>query len=297
MDKPYPIENYDSILREIRGFADPAVEGRHGRVLSLASNIACVEGMPEAGFMEEVQFSGGARGLVWQLLRRSVSVLLLSSPATVGRGTVATATGSRLRVPVGRELLGRAVNHLGEPIDGGPPLASAAESGLGGSLPPITRVRKPFQRIQTGDGGIDLIMPLARGTSQLIIGARNSGKTTLMRSTIIEQSQGNETLIETDKVFCIYVAIGQPASRIEAFAQFLRARGAMEYSIIVAADASEPAGTQVIAPVTGATIASWFRDEGCHALLFLDDLSNYFLAYREIALEPNITVTGRRPDY
>jgi len=247
-----------------------------GTVLQVGDGIARVYGLENVMAGELVEFANGVRGLVLNLEAQNVGVAIMGRDVEIREGDTVKRTGRIAEVPVGEELMGRVVNALGEPVDGGPPLKTKQTRFIDVKAPGII-LRKPVHEpMQTGLKAIDAMVPIGRGQRELIIGDRQTGKTAVAIDAIINQKGQN--------VFCIYVAIGQKQSTVAQLVEKLKQHGAMEYTCIVAANASDPAPLQFFAPFTGASIGEYFRDSGRHALIVYDDLSKHAVAYRQLSL-------------
>jgi len=247
-----------------------------GSVVSIADGIARVYGLENALVSELVQFENGVKGLVLNLEEDNVGVSVFGSPETISEGMKVSRTGAVNQVSVGPELLGRVVNALGEPIDGLGEIKTTKKAPVEIKAPGIMARKSVHEPMQTGIKSIDSMIPIGRGQRELIIGDRQTGKTAIAVDTIINQ-KGNG-------VKCIYVAVGQKYSTIAQIVERLRRSGALEYTIVVVAGASEAATLQFIAPYTGCTMGEYFRDNGEHAVVFYDDLTKHAQAYRELSL-------------
>jgi F-type H+-transporting ATPase subunit alpha len=247
-----------------------------GKVVSIADGIAKVYGLKNIMAEEIVEFAGGEKGLALNLDEDSVGVVVLGKAAEIIEGTAVKRTGKLLSAPVGDGMIGRVVNALGEPIDGKGPIEAAKIRFVEEKAPGIMARKSVHEPLQTGIKAIDSLVPIGRGQRELIIGDRQTGKTTVAIDTIINQ-KGQD-------VVCIYVAIGQKQSTVAQVVRRLEEHGAMDYSIVVSAAASESAAMQYIAPYTGVTMGEYFRDSSRHALIVYDDLSKHAVAYREMSL-------------
>jgi F-type H+-transporting ATPase subunit alpha len=247
-----------------------------GKVVAIADGIATVYGLKNVGLSEIVEFESGDKGIALNLEEDNVGVVILGKGKGVVEGTAVKRTGKLLRIPTGDALLGRVVNALGEPIDGKGPIETTGDRYIEERAPGIMGRKSVHEPLQTGIKAIDALVPIGRGQRELIIGDRQTGKTTVAIDSIISQ-KGQD-------VVCIYVAIGQKQSSIAQVVKRLEEHGAMEYTIIVAASASESAALQYLAPYTGVTMGEYFRDSARHGLIIYDDLSKHAVAYREMSL-------------
>jgi F-type H+-transporting ATPase subunit alpha len=274
-----------SILKQqIAEFGTEAEVAEVGQVLSVGDGIARVYGLDNVQAGEMVEFPGGIRGMALNLETDNVGVVIFGSDATIKEGDTVKRTGAIVDVPVGKGLLGRVVDGLGNPIDGKGPIAGAERKRVEVKAPGIIPRRSVHEPVQTGLKAIDSLIPIGRGQRELIIGDRQTGKTAIAVDTIINQRKVNESGDESKKLYCIYVAVGQKRSSVAQIVKTLQDNGAMDYSIVVAATASEPAPLQFLAPYTGCTMGEFFRDNGMHALIIYDDLSKQAVAYRQMSL-------------
>jgi len=255
-----------------------------GQVLSVGDNVARVYGLDNVQAGELVEFPGGLMGMALNLEADNVGVVLFGEDRNIKEGDVVKRTGAIVDVPVGKGLLGRVVDALGNPIDGKGPIEGAKRTRVEVKAPGIIPRRSVHEPMQTGLKAIDSLIPVGRGQRELIIGDRQTGKTAIALDTILNQKEINAGDDESKKLYCIYVAVGQKRSSVAQFVKALEERGALEYSIIVAATASEPAPLQFLAPYTGCTMGEFFRDNGMHAVIFYDDLSKQAVAYRQMSL-------------
>lgn len=282
--KAQPTEVTSILEERIRGISGDANLNETGRVLSIGDGIARVYGMNNIQAEELVEFSSGVKGMALNLEPNQVGIVLFGSDRLVKEGELVKRTGKIVQVPVGPGLLGRVVDALGNPIDGKGPIDatsySLAEVKAPGILP-RTSVHEP---VQTGLKAVDALVPVGRGQRELIIGDRQTGKTAVALDAILNQKNWNNGDDESKKLYCVYVAVGQKRSTVAQLVQTLEKRGALQYSVIVAATASEAAPLQYLAPFTGASIGEWFRDNGKHALICYDDLSKQAVAYRQLSL-------------
>jgi F-type H+-transporting ATPase subunit alpha len=271
-----PAEITDILKREIREYDREVDVAETGTVLSVGDGIARVFGLEKVMAGELVELPGDVHGLVLNLEEDNVGIAVMGETHHVREGDVVRRTGRILEVPVGMELVGRVVGALGTPIDGKPEIASQQRRRVELKAPGIVARRSVHEPLQTGIKAIDAMTPIGRGQRELIIGDRQTGKTAIAIDTIINQKGAG--------VYCIYVAIGQKQSTVAQVVDRLNQHGAMEYTIVVAATASEPAPLQFIAPYAGVTMGEWFRDNGKHALIVYDDLSKHAVAYRQLSL-------------
>ena len=272
------------IRDQIANFGTEAQVSEVGQVLSVGDGIARVFGLDNVQAGEMVEFPGGIKGMALNLEADNVGVVIFGSDSTIKEGDTVKRTGTIVDVPVGRGLLGRVVDGLGNPIDGKGPLTDVVRSRVEVKAPgiiPRTSVNEPMQ---TGLKALDALVPVGRGQRELIIGDRQTGKTAVAIDAFINQKGVNAGTDESKKLYCIYVAIGQKRSTVAQIVRALEENGAMEYSIVVAATASEPAPLQFLAPYTGCTMGEFFRDNGMHALIVYDDLSKQAVAYRQMSL-------------
>ncbi len=256
-----------------------------GQVLSVGDGIARVYGLDNVQLNEMVEFSNGTKGMALNLEEDSVSVVLFGSDEGIREGDVVKRSGKIVSVPVGKGLLGRVVDALGNPIDGMGKISAEKFSNAEIKAPGIIPRRGVHEPVQTGLKVIDSLIPIGRGQRELIIGDRQTGKTSIIIDTIINQKQINDAAQnDNEKLFCIYVAIGQKRSSVAQVVKTLRDFGAMDYTIVVAATASEAAPLQFLAPYSGTAMGEYFRDNGMHAVIFYDDLSKQAVAYRQMSL-------------
>ncbi|HEX9791557.1 MAG TPA: F0F1 ATP synthase subunit alpha [Kiloniellales bacterium] len=274
-----------AILKEqIRNFGAEADVAEVGQVLSVGDNVARVHGLDNVQAGELVEFPGGVMGMALNLEVDNVGVVLFGEDRGIKEGDVVKRTGSIVDVPVGKGLLGRVVDALGNPIDGKGPLKDVKRTRVEVKAPGIIPRRSVHEPMQTGLKAIDSLIPVGRGQRELIIGDRQTGKTAIALDTILNQKASNDGAEDSKKLYCIYVAVGQKRSSVAQFVKQLEDRGALEYSIIIAATASEPAPLQFLAPYAGCTMGEFFRDNGMHAVIFYDDLSKQAVAYRQMSL-------------
>ncbi|MCB9701458.1 MAG: F0F1 ATP synthase subunit alpha [Myxococcales bacterium] len=264
------------IKEQIQGYETKVAVEETGTVLTVGDGIARVYGLNNAMSGELLEFPHDVRGMVLNLEEGNVGVALLGNDHLIKEGDVVKRTGTIMSVPVGEALIGRVVNALGQPIDGGPALDTAESRVVELKAPGIIARKSVHEPLQTGIKAIDSMIPIGRGQRELIIGDRQTGKTAIAVDTIINQKGQN--------MICVYVAIGQKASTVATVVDRLRREGAMEYSFVVAATSSESAPLQFIAPYTGVTMGEYFRDRGGHVLVVYDDLSKQAVAYRQLSL-------------
>ncbi len=274
-----------AILKDqIKNFGKEAQVSEVGQVLSVGDGIARVYGLDNVQAGEMVEFPGGIRGMALNLEADNVGVVIFGSDRDIKEGDTVKRTGAIVEVPVGKELLGRVVDALGNPIDGKGPIKSKTRSRVDVKAPGIIPRKSVHEPMSTGLKSIDALIPVGRGQRELIIGDRQTGKTAIILDTILNQKPIHDAGPEGDKLYCIYVAIGQKRSTVAQFVKVLEDRGALEYSIIVAATASDPAPMQYLAPFTGCAMGEYFRDNGMHALIGYDDLSKQAVSYRQMSL-------------
>lgn len=275
-----------SILKEkIADFDLSTDMSEVGRVLSVGDGIAHVYGLDKVQLNEMVEFSNGVKGMALNLEEDGVSVVLFGSDEGIKEGDTVKRTDKIVSVPVGKALLGRVVDALGNPIDGMGSIKAEQYSNAEVKAPGIIPRKSVHEPVQTGLKAIDSLIPIGRGQRELIIGDRQTGKTSIIVDTIINQKRTNDMAKnDSEKLFCIYVAVGQKRSSVAQVVKTLRDYGAMDYTIVVAATASEAAPLQFIAPYAGTAMGEYFRDNGMHAVIFYDDLSKQATAYRQMSL-------------
>jgi F-type H+-transporting ATPase subunit alpha len=274
-----------SILREqIRNFGQEAEVSEVGQVLSVGDGIARVYGLDNVQAGEMVAFENGVRGMALNLEVDNVGVVIFGSDREISEGDTVRRTGAIVEVPVGMGLLGRVVDGLGNPIDGKGPIVSTERRRVDVKAPGIIPRKSVHEPMSTGLKAIDALIPVGRGQRELIIGDRQTGKSAIILDTFLNQKPAFDAGDESKKLYCIYVAVGQKRSTVAQFAKTLEERGALEYSIIVAATASDPAPMQFLAPFSGCAMGEYFRDNGMHALITYDDLSKQAVAYRQMSL-------------
>jgi F-type H+/Na+-transporting ATPase subunit alpha len=253
-------------------------------VLSVGDGIARVYGLDQVQAGEMVEFPGGIKGMALNLEADNVGVVIFGSDAEIREGDTVKRTGTIVDVPVGKGLLGRVVDGLGNPIDGKGPIVAEKRSRVEVKAPGIIPRKSVHEPVQTGLKAIDALVPVGRGQRELIIGDRQTGKSAVAIDTFINQKTVNAGNDESKKLYCVYVAVGQKRSTVAQLVRTLEENGAMEYSIVVAATASDPAPLQFLAPYTGCAMGEYFRDNGMHALIVYDDLSKQAVAYRQMSL-------------
>jgi F-type H+-transporting ATPase subunit alpha len=274
-----------AILKEqIKNFDANAEVSEVGQVLSVGDGIARVYGLDNVQAGEMVEFANGIKGMALNLEMDNVGIVIFGDDKDIHEGDVVKRTGDIVEVPVGKELLGRVVDALGNPIDGKGPIKAKQNGRVDIKAPGIMPRKSVHEPMQTGLKAIDALIPIGRGQRELIIGDRQTGKTAIALDTILNQKSVNETDDESAKLYCVYVAIGQKRSSVAQLVKILEDNGALEYSIVVAATASDPAPLQYLAPFTGCTIGEYFRDNGMHSLIVYDDLSKQAVAYRQMSL-------------
>jgi F-type H+-transporting ATPase subunit alpha len=280
-----PAEISEILKQQIASFDREQDVAETGSVLSVGDGIARVFGLQNVMAGELVAFpSAGLKGMALNLETDNVGVVIFGDDRAIREGDTVSRTGTIVSVPTGKGLLGRVVDGIGQPIDGKGPLVDVKEMLVERKAPGIIPRKSVNEPMQTGLKAIDALIPVGRGQRELIIGDRQIGKTAVIIDTIINQKAINATVAENAKMYCIYVAIGQKRSTVAQIVRTLEEQGAMEYSIVVAATASDPAPLQFLAPYTGATMGEFFRDNGMHAVIFYDDLSKQAVAYRQMSL-------------
>ncbi|OIR06228.1 ATP synthase subunit alpha [mine drainage metagenome] len=274
-----------AILKEqIANFGTEAEVAEVGQVLSVGDGIARVYGLDKVQAGELVEFPGGIKGMALNLESDNVGVVIFGEDRTIKEGDIVKRTGAIVDVPVGKGLLGRVVDALGNPIDGKGPIVADHRALVDVKAPGIIPRKSVHEPMSTGIKAIDALIPIGRGQRELVIGDRQTGKTAILIDTIINQKQINQGTDESKKLYCIYVAVGQKRSTVAQLVKTLTDNGAMDYSIVVAATASEPAPLQFLAPYAGCAMGEYFRDNGMHALIVYDDLSKQAVAYRQMSL-------------
>jgi len=280
-----PSEISAILKREIRNFDAEAEVTEVGQVLSVGDGIARVYGLDQVQAGEMVEFPGGIKGMALNLETDNVGIVIFGNDSTIKEGDTVKRTGAIVDVPVGKGLLGRVVDPLGNPIDAKGEIKNVAERRrVDVKAPGIIPRKSVHEPVQTGLKAIDTLIPIGRGQRELIIGDRQTGKTAVAIDAIINQKTVNSGTDEKAKLYCIYVAIGQKRSTVAQIVKTLEDAGAMEYTTVVSASASEPAPLQFLAPFAGCAMGEWFRDNGMHALIIYDDLSKQAVAYRQMSL-------------
>ena len=272
------------IRDQIANFGTEAQVSETGQVLSVGDGIARIYGLDNVQAGEMVEFSNGVQGMALNLEADNVGVVIFGSDSEIREGDVVKRTGTIVDVPVGKGLLGRVVDGLGNPIDGKGPIVSDQRSRVEVKAPGIIPRQSVSEPMQSGLKAIDALVPVGRGQRELIIGDRQTGKSAVAIDTFINQKGVNAGDDETKKLYCVYVAVGQKRSTVAQLVRTLEEQGAMDYSIVVAATASDPAPLQFLAPYTGCAMGEYFRDNGMHALIVYDDLSKQAVAYRQMSL-------------
>ena len=274
-----------SILKEqIKGFDQKSEVSEIGQVLSVGDGIARIYGLDNVQAGEMVEFPGGIRGMALNLEEDNVGAVVFGSDRDIREGDTVKRTGDIVSVPVGKGLLGRVVDPLGNPLDGKGPIEADAQMKVDVKAPGIIPRKSVHEPMQTGLKAVDALIPIGRGQRELVIGDRQTGKTAIAVDAILNQKAVNEGDDESAKLYCVYVAIGQKRSTVAQIVKTLEENDALKYSIIVAATASEAAPLQFLAPFTGCTMAEYFRDNGMHAMITYDDLSKQAVAYRQMSL-------------
>jgi F-type H+-transporting ATPase subunit alpha len=274
-----------AILKEqIKNFGQEAEVSEVGQVLSVGDGIARVYGLDNVQAGEMVEFENGTRGMALNLESDNVGIVIFGSDREIEEGQTVKRTGSIVDVPVGKGLLGRVVDALGNAIDGKGPIKTEARARVDVKAPGIIPRKSVHEPMATGLKAIDSLIPIGRGQRELVIGDRQTGKTAIILDTILNQKPLNAQPDEKIRLYCVYVAVGQKRSSVAQFVKVLEEQGALDYSIVVAATASEPAPMQFLAPFAGCTMGEYFRDNGMHAVIFYDDLSKQAVAYRQMSL-------------
>ena len=272
------------IKDQIANFETKADVAEVGTVLSVGDGIARVYGLDKVQAGEMVEFPGGIKGMALNLEMDNVGISIFGNDTGIKEGDTVKRTGEIVDVSVGKELLGRVVDGLGNPIDGKGAVNAKEKRRIELKAPGIIPRQSVFEPMQTGIKALDALVPIGRGQRELIIGDRQTGKTAVAIDTILNQKSVNQSKNEKDKLYCIYVAIGQKRSTVAQIVKTLEDNGAMEYTIVVSATASEPAPLQFLSAYTGCTMGEYFRDNGMHALIIYDDLSKQAVAYRQMSL-------------
>ena len=274
-----------SIIKEqIAGFGAEADVAEVGQVISVGDGVARIYGLDNVQAGELVEFPGGISGMALNLETDNVGAVIFGSDRDIKEGDTVKRTGAIVDVPVGKGLLGRVVDALGNPIDGKGPIQSDERQRVDVKAPGIIPRKSVHEPVQTGLKALDALVPVGRGQRELIIGDRQTGKTAVAMDTIINQKTVNAGDDESKKLYCVYVAVGQKRSTVAQVVKTLEEQGALEYSIVVSATASDPAPLQFLAPYTGCTMGEYFRDNGMHAVIIYDDLSKQAVAYRQMSL-------------
>ena len=274
-----------SILKEqIQNFGREAEVSEIGQVLSVGDGIARIYGLDNVQAGEMVEFPGNIQGMALNLEADNVGVVIFGEDSGIKEGDTVKRTGNIVEVPVGKGLLGRVVDALGNPIDGKGPIKGDAMKRVDIKAPGILPRKSVHEPMATGIKAVDALIPVGRGQRELIIGDRQTGKTALILDTMLNQKPINQSKDESKKLYCVYVAIGQKRSTVAQFVKVLEENGAMDYSIVVAATASEPAPMQFLAPFAATAMGEFFRDNGMHAVIAYDDLSKQAVAYRQMSL-------------
>ena len=280
-----PAEISDILKKQIASFDTEQNVAETGQVLSVGDGIARAYGLQNVMAGELVEFpSAGMRGMALNLETDNVGIVVFGDDTRIREGDTVSRTGQIVSVPVGKGLLGRVVDGLGQPIDGKGELTDVKDMLVEVKAPGIIPRKSVHEPMQTGLKAIDALIPIGRGQRELVIGDRQTGKTAVIIDTIINQKNVNSSDDESKKLYCIYVAVGQKRSTVAQLVRTLEENGAMEYSIVVAATASDPAPMQFLAPYTGCTMGEFFRDNGMHAMICYDDLSKQAVAYRQMSL-------------
>ena len=274
-----------SILKsQIANFGAEAEVTEVGQVLSVGDGIARAYGLDKVQAGEMVEFENGTRGMALNLETDNVGIVIFGADREIKEGQTVKRTGAIVDVPIGKELLGRVVDALGAPIDGKGPIKTERRARVDVKAPGIIPRRSVSEPMATGLKAIDAMIPIGRGQRELIIGDRQTGKTAIALDTILNQKSLNQGDDESRKLYCVYVAVGQKRSTVAQFVKVLEEHGALDYTIVVAATASDPAPMQFLAPFSGCAIGEYFRDNGMHAVIIYDDLSKQAVAYRQMSL-------------
>jgi len=274
-----------ALLKEqIKNFGQEAEVSEVGQVLSVGDGIARCYGLDKVQAGEMVEFENGTRGMALNLESDNVGIVIFGSDQEIKEGQTVKRTGAIVDVPVGKGLLGRVVDALGNPIDGKGPITASERRRVDVKAPGIIPRKSVHEPMATGLKAIDALIPIGRGQRELIIGDRQTGKTAVALDTILNQKPLNAGNDESQKLYCVYVAVGQKRSTVAQFVKVLEEQGALEYSIVVAATASDPAPMQFLAPFSGCAMGEFFRDNGMHAVMIYDDLSKQAVAYRQMSL-------------
>jgi F-type H+-transporting ATPase subunit alpha len=272
------------LKKQIENFGQEAEVSEVGQVLSVGDGIARVYGLDNVQAGEMVEFENGVRGMALNLETDNVGIVIFGNDREIKEGQTVKRTGAIVDVPVGKALLGRVVDALGNPIDGKGPIKADKRARVDVKAPGIIPRKSVHEPMATGLKAIDALIPIGRGQRELIIGDRQTGKTAIALDTILNQKPLNAQDDEKIKLYCVYVAVGQKRSTVAQFVKVLEENGALDYSIVVAATASDPAPMQFLAPFSGCTMGEYFRDNGMHAVIIYDDLSKQAVAYRQMSL-------------
>ncbi|MCD7058269.1 F0F1 ATP synthase subunit alpha [Pelagibacterium xiamenense] len=274
-----------AILKDqIKDFGKEASVSEVGQVLSVGDGIARVYGLDNVQAGELVEFPGGIKGMALNLEEDNVGIVIFGSDREIKEGDTVKRTGAIVDTPVGKGLLGRVVDGLGNPIDGKGPIEYTERRRVDVKAPGILPRKSVHEPMATGLKAIDALIPIGRGQRELVIGDRQTGKTAILLDTFLNQKPAHDAGNENDKLYCVYVAVGQKRSTVAQFVKTLEDNGALEYSIVIAATASDPAPMQFLAPFTACAIGEYFRDNGMHAVIGYDDLSKQAVAYRQMSL-------------
>jgi F-type H+/Na+-transporting ATPase subunit alpha len=274
-----------AILKEqIKNFGQEAEVSEVGQVLSVGDGIARAYGLDNVQAGEMVEFENGVRGMALNLETDNVGIVIFGDDREIKEGQTVKRTRAIVDVPVGKEMLGRVVDALGNPIDGKGPIKATERRRVDVKAPGIIPRKSVHEPMATGLKAVDALIPIGRGQRELIIGDRQTGKTAIALDTILNQKPLNAQPDEKIKLYCVYVAVGQKRSTVAQFVKVLEEQGALEYSIIIAATASDPAPMQFLAPFSGCTMGEYFRDNGMHAVIIYDDLSKQAVSYRQMSL-------------
>ncbi len=279
-----PAEISAILKKQISDFGKEAEVSEVGQVLSVGDGIARVYGLDSVQAGEMVEFPGAIRGMALNLEADNVGVVIFGSDRDIKEGDTVKRTGAIVDTPVGKGLLGRVVDALGNPIDGKGPIEGVDRARVDVKAPGILPRKSVHEPMSTGLKAIDALIPIGRGQRELIIGDRQTGKTAVILDTILNQKSINESDNEAERLYCIYVAVGQKRSTVAQFVKALEENGALDYTIIVAATASDPAPMQFLAPFTATAMGEYFRDNSMHAVIAYDDLSKQAVAYRQMSL-------------
>jgi F-type H+/Na+-transporting ATPase subunit alpha len=272
------------LKKQIENFGQDAEVSEVGQVLSVGDGIARVYGLDNVQAGEMVEFENGVRGMALNLETDNVGIVIFGNDREIKEGQTVKRTGAIVDVPVGKGLLGRVVDALGNPIDGKGPIEATERRRVDVKAPGIIPRKSVHEPMATGLKAVDALIPIGRGQRELIIGDRQTGKSAVVLDTILNQKPLNQSDDEKIKLYCVYVAVGQKRSTVAQFVRTLEENGALDYSIIVAATASDPAPMQFLAPFSGTAMGEFFRDNGMHAVIIHDDLSKQAVAYRQMSL-------------